>query len=66
MQQGIGWLRWTPETFWNATLAELYAGLAGLLEFEKDVEPRSAKSDMYDSLLDMALEAQRAEREGRA
>jgi len=66
MQQALGWLRWTPDTFWNATLSELWAGLTGLQEWEHGVEPAEARALRYDSLLAMATAERRAEKEGRS
>lgn len=61
MEQGIGWLRWSPDDFWGATLAELTAGVMGYLETrgQKRPEPKAAQ---YDALLEMAAQARRAER----
>lgn len=64
MQQACGWLRWTPDAFWGATLAEIHSAITGFLE-TRGVAPRDAKADMYDELMEVARAAQRAEREGR-
>lgn len=57
MRQGMGYLRWSPEQFWNSTLAELHAGLQGYAEARGWTKPgasrRLADSD-YDELLALA------------
>jgi hypothetical protein len=58
----LGWLRWTPDVFWNATLAEVTAGILGYLE-TRGVQRPNAKAPVYDALLDMVRQAKR---EGRA
>lgn len=60
MQQACGWLRWPPDAFWGATLAEVHSALYGLLE-SKGVK-QAGQSEMYGELLDMAREARREER----
>lgn len=61
MQQAFGWLRWTPDAFWGATLAEIHSATIGYLE-TRGVAPRDAKADIYDELLEVARDAIRAER----
>lgn len=56
----MGWLGWTPDAFWNATLAEVTAGVMGFLEAKGQARP-SDKSDAYGGLFDMALKTRRAE-----
>ena len=60
MEQALGWLRWTPEAFWGATLAEVTAGLVGFAE-AKTGRRSSAHNPGMDSLLDMARQARRDE-----
>lgn len=64
----MGWLRWTPEAFWGATLAEVTAGLVGFAE-AKTGRRSSAHNPTLEGLLDMARQARReeirAERAGR-
>lgn len=60
MEQALGWLGWTPDAFWGATLAEVTAGVMGYLE-TKGQARQSAKGDAYGALYEMALEARRAE-----
>ena len=66
MQQACGWLRWTPDAFWDATLSELWAAVEGLLEWERNVEPPNVRADAFDRLLAMAAAEKRAEQEGEA
>lgn len=54
-------MRWPPEAFWDATLADIHSAVVGYLE-SKGVQPKGAKSDMYDDLLAMAREARKQER----
>lgn len=64
MQQGLGWLDWTPDVFWNATLSELYAAIVGKREFVHAIPPIKHASELeskYGGLLEMVREAQRAE-----
>lgn len=65
MQQALGWLRWTPDQFWDATLSELFAAVAGLLEWERNVEPATERGVMFDRLLEMAEAERRRESEER-
>lgn len=51
MEQALGWLRWTPEVFWDATLAELTAGILGYME-TRGAERPNAKASVYDDLQD--------------
>lgn len=62
MHQALGWLRWSPEQFWDSTLSELYAAVTGLLEWERNVEPLTERGAMFDQLEHMVREAQRQER----
>lgn len=57
----MGWLRWTPDAFWGATLAEVTAGVMGYLEAEKGQARPGAKAGVFDGLLDMARKARREE-----
>jgi hypothetical protein len=61
MQQALGWLRWTPDAFWGATLAEIHSALTGYLE-TRGVTPPDSKRAMFDNLLAMAREAKAEER----
>ena len=61
LQQACGWLRWPPEAFWGATLADVHSAITGYLE-SKGVKPVDSKAEMYDELLEMAREARRNER----
>jgi hypothetical protein len=61
MQQAMGWLRWTPDAFWGATLADVHSGLTGFLE-TRGVAPPDAKREAYDEMLAVAREAKREER----
>lgn len=36
----MGWLRWSPRDFWDATLAELMAGHNGVIEEKTGKNPR--------------------------
>lgn len=63
MQQAMGWLRWTPEAFWGATLAEIDNATQGYLEDTRGHEPRGSKSGMWDELREIGDAAVRAERE---
>jgi hypothetical protein len=60
MQHALGWLRWTPDAFWGATLAEVDNAVVGYLE-TRGVQPRGAKAAMYDELLEIGRAAKRAE-----
>ena len=64
MQQACGWLRWTPDAFWGATLAEIHSATTGYLE-TRGVAPRDARADVYDELLEVGRAAIRAERKAR-
>ena len=57
MQLGLGWLRWTPDVFWNSTLKELIAGIDGYME----AHGMQSKSAGMDELLDMLDEAEGVE-----
>lgn len=61
MEQALGWLRWTPDAFWDATLAEVTAGVIGYMETRGQTRP-NAKAKTFDGLLDMIRQAQREER----
>lgn len=56
----MGWLGWTPDAFWDATLAEVTAGVMGYLETKGQARP-GAKANVYGDLFDMALKARRDE-----
>jgi hypothetical protein len=58
MEQALGWLRWAPDVFWSATLAELTAGVVGYLE-TRGVQRPNAKAAVYDALIDMVRQAKR-------
>ncbi len=62
MHQALGWLKWSPEQFWDSTLSELYAAVTGLLEWEKQVEPLTERAAMFDELARIAEAARREER----
>lgn len=62
MQQALGWLRWTPDAFWGATLAEIDNAIGGFLEEARGIEPRGAKSSIWDELREIGDEAVKAER----
>ena len=64
--EALGWLGWTPDTFWDSTLADLWAGLAGAQEWEHGVETAEARAIAYDRLLAAAEAARRDEQEGQA
>ena len=57
MQLGLGWLGWSPETFWNSTLKELVAGVDGYME----AHGMKSKTEGFDELLDMLDEAEGVE-----
>lgn len=63
LQQACGWLRWPPEAFWGATLAEVHSALTGYLE-SRGVRPAEdpGKAKMYDELLELGRAARREER----
>lgn len=64
MQQGLGWLGWTPKVFWNATLSELYAAIVGKREWDHGIPPKQAGNELeskYGGLLEMVRQAQREE-----
>jgi hypothetical protein len=64
MQQGLGWVGWTPDVFWNATLSELYAAVVGKREFVDKIPPTKPASELeseFGGLLERVREAQRAE-----
>lgn len=61
MQQAMGWLRWPPDAFWGATLAEIHSAITGWLE-TRGVAPPDSKRAMYDELLDLAKKAKAEER----
>lgn len=62
MEQGLGWLRWSPEQFWGATLAELTAGACGFLEAKTGKSPRAEAQSWADAYAEV-LAARRAERD---
>lgn len=64
MQMACGWLRWPPDAFWNATLADVNSAVTGYLE-TKVVSPPDSKAAMYDELLAVAKAARDAERAAR-
>jgi hypothetical protein len=55
MEQGLGWLRWTPDQFWEATLEEITRAIIGYAE-TRGVKPEGRlplpESD-YDRLINM-------------
>jgi hypothetical protein len=65
MQQGLGWLRWSTDQFWNATLQELHAGVIGFAESRgaKTDSPPSEEEEVYDRLLRLVKEEQEREDE---
>lgn len=54
----MGWLRWPPALFWDATLAELTAGYNGVLELKTGSNPR----ERAERLAMLYAEAKAAER----
>lgn len=56
-QQALGWLRWTPDAFWSATLAEVDNAVQGYLEDTRGIEPRGSRDDLYDELKRIGDEA---------
>lgn len=44
MEIGLGWLRWTPDAFWSATLGELLAAQAGFVESKTGKNPRAERA----------------------
>lgn len=67
MQQGLGWLRWTVDEFWQATLQELHAGVMGFAESrgaKPDTDsPLPEEEEVYDRLLRLVAEEQEREDE---
>jgi hypothetical protein len=61
MQMALGWLRWTPDAFWGATMAELDNAIVGYME-TRGVKPRTARVAELDELLRLGREAVAAER----
>jgi hypothetical protein len=46
MEQATGWLRWTPDAFWAATLAEVAAAVCGFVECRTGKNPRERAERM--------------------
>lgn len=60
----MGWLGWTPDVFWDATLSELYAAIVGKREWDHNIPPQKPASELeqkYGGLLEMLRKAQREE-----
>jgi hypothetical protein len=58
MEQGLGWLRWSPDQFWNATLEEVSRGIMGYIETRggKPEGRLPLPDEDYDRLIAMAQE----------
>jgi hypothetical protein len=68
MQQGLGWLRWSVDQFWAATLDELTQAVIGYGE-TRGVRPEGAlplPEDTIDRLIAMVERAEAEEAEAAA
>jgi hypothetical protein len=48
MELALGYLRWTPDVFYRATLRELIAGMDGLVESKGGTTPRQRAAMVKD------------------
>lgn len=55
-------MRWPPEAFWNATLADIHSAVTGYLESRGAKPAANDKAELYDELLELGREARRRER----
>lgn len=52
MELALGGLGWTPDTFWNATLPELFAAMDGWNKMHGDPEEDSMSQDELDEMME--------------
>lgn len=62
MEQACGWLRWTPEAFWNATMDEVDAAVRGFAESKGVKKPTAMDDGDMDDLIAHVKHAIREER----
>lgn len=62
--QACGWLRWTPETFWNATLDEVSAAVYGYAESRGALPKADEEAEKWERLYRLGREAMIAEQKG--
>ena len=60
MQQALGWLRWPPDAFWGATLAEIHSALTGYLE-SRGVKSPAVEAESWGDIIAMARAARARE-----
>jgi len=53
MEVCIGMIGWTPNTFWQSTLNEIYPAIDGFMEFNGAKTEKPMTSDELDNLMEL-------------
>lgn len=48
-----GWLRWTPDAFWRATLFEIFSAVDGYIEAHSPAKPDIMSRDELEELKEL-------------